>query len=414
MKKLKWHTEKRQPAQLIGLSYNPRKLTPTKKKKLEQSLKRFGLVDIPVINLDNTVISGNQRMQSLIDLGRGSVDIDVRVPNRQLSEKEVKEYAIIANTHAGEFDIELLDTHFSDIDFDDLGFDVGLVETFDFDKKEIKNDDYQAPKEIKTTIKRGDLIEFYCSNGSYHRLLCGDSTKEEDFEKLMQDQHADLLITDPPYGVSYADKNKYLNAIAKGNRIQKNIENDHKTPAQMAEFWLTVFSLCATYLKKVSSYYVFAANKDDLFLEISKAIKQSSLLLKHLIIWVKNNHVLGRTDYNYKHEPIIYGWLKNGSHKFYGGFNTSVLNFDKPLKNDLHPTMKPVPLIAKLIQNSSLKGMIILDVFLGSGTTLIASIETKRNCYGIEYDEKYCQVILDRVKRLDQDCQIKINGKEWN
>lgn len=164
-------------------------------------------------------------------------------------------------------------------------------------------------------------------------------------------------------------------------------------------------------MKAVSSFYIFSPQGGELLLKLMQAIEESYFKLKHTLIWSKNNHVLGRCDYNYKHEPILYGWLKKGTHKFYGGFKTSVLEFPKPLKNDLHPTMKPVALIEELINNSTLAGMIVLDIFCGSGSTVVAAHLQNRKCYGIEKDEQYCQVIINRMKKLDSSLTIKINGK---
>lgn len=136
--------------------------------------------------------------------------------------------------------------------------------------------------------------------------------------------------------------------------------------------------------------------------------------VRHELIWVKNNHVLGRCDYNYKHEPILYGWKQDGTHKFFGGFQTSVLEFDKPQKSDQHPTTKPVDLIGRLIENSTEPDNLILDTFLGSGTTMVAAHQLHRRCYGLEIDPKYCQVIIDRMHKLDPSLPITINGKPYN
>jgi DNA modification methylase len=223
---------------------------------------------------------------------------------------------------------------------------------------------------------------------------------------------ADLWLTDAPYGVSYADKNAFLNNLDNGKRVQVEIENDHKPIKEMYEFWKNVCTCALLAIKDISSYYWFAPQGGDKMM-MMMALNDSDFAVKHELIWVKNNHVLGRTDYAYKHEPIIYGWKKKGTHKFYGDFCTSVLEYAKPIKNDLHPTMKPIELLCKLIENSSLKGHLILDTFLGSGSTMVAAHQLNRKCYGMELDPKYCQVIIDRMQKLDPNLKVIINGQPY-
>ena len=227
-------------------------------------------------------------------------------------------------------------------------------------------------------------------------IMCGDSTRIEDVNMLMDGEKADLVFTDPPYGVSYADKNKFLNSIDKGNRIQTEITADHGNAKDMAQLWGAVFqNISKIILKDCSSYYICSPQGGDLYLMMMMMI-ENGLPLRHNIIWAKNNHVFGRCDYNYKHEAILYGW--NIKHKFfgYGDQKFSVWNYNKPLKNDLHPTMKPVELIVNAILNSSQRNMIVCDPFLGSGSTLIACEKTNRKCYGLEIEPSYVQVIIDR------------------
>lgn len=224
-----------------------------------------------------------------------------------------------------------------------------------------------------------------------------------------------MLLTDPPYGVSYADKNKYLNAIAPGNRIQIPIQNDHQTPENMYQLWLAVFAIAYSIMSSGAAYYVTGPQGGALLFLLLLSLKDSGLILKHMLIWVKNNHVLGRADYNYKHEPILYGW-KAGGHKFYGPSNeVSVWEVDKPLKSNLHPTMKPVSLFVRAIVNSTKRDELIYDPFLGSGTTIIACEQTHRICYGIEIDPAYCDVIVTRYCNFTGSKMIIRNGQrmEW-
>ena len=231
-----------------------------------------------------------------------------------------------------------------------------------------------------------------------HRLVCGDCTDPSVVEAVMgEGGRYDLLVTDPPYGVSYADKNKFLNAIARGNRIQTPIEGDHKTPGEMSHFWRTAFSVIREYAKPGACYYVTGPQGGDLLLLLLLALQDSGFPLRHMLIWAKNNHVLGRSDYNYKHEPIIYGWVDGAGHKFYGvAGETSLWEIPKPQKSDLHPTTKPVELFERAIRNSTLRGDVVLDPFAGSGTTGIACQRLGRKARLIEIDPKYCAVILQR------------------
>ena len=426
-KKLEWTTEKRRVNDLVELEFNPRKITEEKRQKLIESLEKFNLAEIPAINTDNKVVAGNQRLKALQIAGRGEEMIDVRVPNRKLTDKELKEYALISNTHAGEWDFDILGVEFADVDLGFAGLDMKQIEfeqspgfekqmdTF-FARKEAKQlqaeeDDFEVPEGGSTTdIVLGDLFEI-----GEHRLLCGDSTDSDAVAKLMNGEKADLYLSDPPYGVSYSEKNKFLNTISRGNSIQIPIENDSKTPEEMYAFWLLCFSNICNILKEKSSYYIFSPQGGDLLLLLLQAVRDSGFQLKHVLVWVKNNHVLGRADYNYKHEPIVFGWKQNGTHIFYGEGSrlTSVWDFPKPLKNDLHPTMKPIAVIENALLNSTIINDLIVDNFLGSGSTMVASHQLQRKCYGMEIDPKYCQVIVDRMLKLDPALVIKRNGEVW-
>jgi DNA modification methylase len=248
-----------------------------------------------------------------------------------------------------------------------------------------------------------------------HRVMCGDSLNIQDTEKLLNGNKIDLLFTDPPYGVSYGDKNKYLNAICRGNRIQTPIENDHKTEQETNDFWYNYFLIVKQFLNNIHSYYIFSPQIQGMMMMMMMMMK-AEMPYRHVLIWNKNNHVLGRTDYNYKHEPMLYGWTKEGTHRFSGkGENTkSVWDYNKPHKSDLHPTMKPVKLIVNAILNSSLKNQIVCDSFLGSGSTLIASEQTNRICYGMEIDPIYIDVILKRYKKLYPESKFECLNREFN
>lgn len=220
-----------------------------------------------------------------------------------------------------------------------------------------------------------------------------------------------MVFTDPPYGVSYTDKNEVLNSLDGGKRKTKAIENDALPAKEMAGFWTAAFANLAACTKEKMVYYITAPQGGDMLL-LQSAIEDGPLAFKHMLIWNKNNHILGRCDYNYKHEPILYGWKKKGTHTFYGQgkFKTSVWDIDKPLKNDLHPTMKPVELVANCLLDGSKEGDIVLDIFGGSGTTIVAAEETGRRCYMMELDPHYCDVILARWEKLTGQQAHKVSA----
>ena len=204
-----------------------------------------------------------------------------------------------------------------------------------------------------------------------------------------------MIFSDPPYGVSYSDKNEFLNELDKGNRIQKEIKNDCMDLNETSDLWSKIFSVWNKFFLESSSYYLTGPQGGELSM-MMMMMNDNGFPVRHTIIWSKNNHVLGRCDYNYKHEPILYGW-KN-KHKFYGkgDHKTSVWDIDRPHKSELHPTMKPIELIENCLLNSTLKGHKVADMFGGSGSTLIACEKTNRHCLMMELDEHYCDVIVRR------------------
>ena len=278
----------------------------------------------------------------------------------------------------------------------------------EFEKEEKSFTDEEAdeiPEEVETKCKLGDLWQL-----GEHRLLCGDSTDENCVKRLMGEEKADMVFTDPPYGVSYADKNEFLNAANKGNRNQTPIINDHMNLEDTGDFVYKAFLNIKKFLAKYSSYYITAPQGGELLMMMMMMMQKAGIPLRHCLIWVKNNHVLGRCDYNYKHEPILYGWVEK--HHFYGQgeHKFSTWEIPKPVKNDLHPTMKPVALVVNAILNSTQKDEVVLDLFGGSGTTLIACEQTQRKARLMELDEHYCDVIIQRWENLTKQKAELING----
>jgi len=431
MKKLEWTTKKVMVKELIKLEFNPRKITEDKRKKLIESLEKFNLVEIPAVNTDMKIIGGNQRVTALLLAGRGEEEIDVRYPNRKLSDKEVKEYCIISNTHAGEFDFDMLEMDFADINFADIGFDLagldawGIAKEKKAKKLEAKEDDYDVPEGgIETEIVLGDLFEI-----GEHRLLCGDSRDSDQVAKLMNGEKADMVFTDPPYNVK-------INNIVNSGKVQHyefKMASGELSINEFIDFLTSVFNNLIIFSKNGSIHYICMDWKH--IFEIISAGRNCYSQLKNLCIWNKDNGGMG-TFYRSKHELIFV--FKNGTEKNinnfelgqHGRYRTNVWDYAsinsfsnrERIGNrsvghsdlDYHPTVKPIPLVADAILDCSNENNVIVDLFLGSGTTMIASHQLKRKCYGMELDPKYCQVIIDRMLKLDNTLVIKRNGELWN
>lgn len=278
-----------------------------------------------------------------------------------------------------------------------------IEENFSFDAIDFKdfNDNYysepdpkadEVPEVIETDIKTGDMFRL-----GEHRLLCGDSTSNVDVAKLMNGELADMIFTDPPYGVNYGADQDLLNKKSGGKFRQtcRPIKGDNMSAKECSEkLWRPAFKNMYESAKDDCSFYMTMCQGGDQMM-MMMMMMESGIEPRHELIWLKNNHVLGRVDYAYKHEPILYAW-KDGGHKFYGEFQTSILEFDKPTKSDMHPTTKPVELVCRLIANSSLNNEIVFDGFAGSGTTGIACQNLGRKARLIELDPGYCGVILER------------------
>lgn len=233
-----------------------------------------------------------------------------------------------------------------------------------------------------------------------HRLKCGDASVISDVRDAVGGAEANLVLTDPPYGVSYADKNRFLNAIGRPNCVEKPIRNDHESLDDLTEFWQLVMENAYQVTTNRAAYYWFACQGGDQMMMMMMSIGRANWKVRHELIWVKNCHVLGRCDYHYKHEPILYGWKQDGVHDWYGDSSQmSTLEYPKPHRSELHPTMKPIELLERLIQNSTKPDGLVLDLFLGSGSTIIASEKTGRRCFGMEIDSHYCDVILERWEK---------------
>ena len=382
---------------------------------VKESILKFGFKVPLVIDKNNVIVCGHTRFYASKEIGLETVPCIVA---DDLTDEQINAFRLVDNrvSEFADWNFDKLAEELSDLqdfDFEPFGFDdlmAGIATDF-IKENDVKEDDYEEEIEDKFKIKYGDIITL-----NAHKIICGDATKEDIYKKLMEDKLANMVFTDPPYGVSYVDKNDFLNRLGKPMACVKPIENDNKKPEDMFDFWVKAFSLLNKFSASKMSYYITAPQGGDLLL-LLQAVRESGFMLKHQLVWNKNNHVLGRCDYNYKHEPIIYGWKIGGTHSFYGNgkFKTSVWDIPKPLKSDLHPTMKPVELVENAILDVTVSGDLVIDGFLGSGTTLIAAEKTNRICYGIELDPHYCNVIIERYKNYCNEkninCTIKINGE---
>ena len=387
--------------------YNPRKnLQPgdAAYEKIRRSLRDFGYVDPIVWNeVTGNIVGGHQRYKVLVNEGVREVDcVVVHIEDPQ-AEKALN---IALNKATGDWEPTALadllqDLQLSGYDVTATGFDIAEVDDL-FSKvhdKEVKDDDCDAnPETVVPFVRRGDVWTL-----GRHKVMCGDSTCVEDVARLMNGEKANLVVTDPPYNVDYES--------ADG----KTIQNDSMKDADFFEFLLTAFKNMAEYMAEGGSAYVFHADMQGV--NFRRAFKEAGFHLSGVCIWVKNSLAIGRSPYQWQHEPVLFGWLPNGKHKWYADRKqTTIWNYDKPKKNAEHPTMKPIPLVAYPIKNSSAPNAVVMDLFGGSGSVLIACEQTDRVCRMMELDERYASVIVDRYIQFNegatQNVKVLRDGKE--
>lgn len=384
---------------------NPNVMGNEELNRLKYSMEVFDYVVPIIIDSDNMIFDGHHRLEILKAQGKTEIEVlklpsDLSDSKKKLlrqalkkihgehdKEKDILEYKRIIE---GGFEREL----FAMIDEDERALKEVLSEV----QEERLGDEEEIPEDIEPKVKEGDLWKL-----GNHYLLCGDSTISEDVLKLFGDEQTDLILTDPPYGVDYANKNEFLNGMDKGNRIQTDIENDNiKDYEHFFSSWLSLAPL-----KQTNIFYIFISGKK--LRELLNALHKTNYYFTQVLPWVKNNFVLSRLDYKPKTELCLYGW--KGKHEFYGELNaTDVLEFKKPHKSDLHPTMKPIELLCKLLEDGSKMGMNVYDPFGGSGSTLIACEKLKRNCFTIEISPHYCDVIIERWEKYTGQKAVKIEN----
>jgi site-specific DNA-methyltransferase (adenine-specific) len=401
---------------------NPRICKDHKFKQLVKSIQDFPqMLELRPIVIDenNMVLGGNMRLKACIEAGLTDVPV---IHANNLSEEKKKEFIVKDNVGYGEWDWDALANEWDTELLTEWGLDLPDMDVQDT-LIQAEEDDFEISDTIITDIVLGDLFEI-----GEHKLLCGSSTETDNWAKIFNNELADMVMTDPPYNVNYEG----------GTGLK--IMNDEMSNDSFYQFLYDFYTALGSYTKAGGGWYVWHADSEGA--NFRQAFKDSGLLLKQCLIWVKNALVMGRQDYHWKHEPCLYGWKEGAAHYFtedrtkttviedvvdYRKLNkkelldlvkeitsdkqkTSIIHCDKPTKNDVHPTMKPIKLLAPLIENSSKLGQIVADGFLGSGSTMVASHQLKRKCYGTELDPKYCQVIVDRMRKLDPTLEIKKNG----
>lgn len=394
--------------------------------QIKRSIEEFGFNDPIAIWKDNEIIEGHGRLIAALQMGIDEVPV-IRLDD--LTDEQRRAYALAHNklTMNSDFDLEILQAELDEItniDMAAFGFDDSAA---DDGTEEVREDGYtpEIPEEPKA--KPGEIYQL-----GEHRLMCGDSAKPEDLAKLMNGQKADMVFTDPPYGVAIGDKNRQINEVdpGRGGRIIENIEGDTLGAEELRDLLTAAFKNLKENATEACSYYVTAPQGGELGMMMLQMMSDAGLPVRHQLVWVKNSAAfsMGRLDYDYRHEPVFYTWTQK--HNFYGGANnsviddsvplekmsktelkelvhelrgdnrTSVIYCDKPHRSELHPTMKPVKLVGRFIVNSSQRGDAVADIFGGSGTTMIACEQLGRRCYMMEKDPHYVDVIIDRWEKF--------------
>jgi len=421
--------------------YNPRKelkAGDAEYEKIKRSIQEFGYVDPIIINFDRTIIGGHQRATVLKDLGYDEVNV-VLVDVDKIKEKALN---IALNKISGEWQMDKLKDLLIELEHQ---IDLGVTGFEDEEFKELlakmdttsaQEDDFDVEAALEAIeqpkSKRGDIYQL-----GRHRLMCGDSTDANDVFFLMHGKQADLIVTDPPYNVNYESKIDFQNYNREEHRKNNQILNDHMDSDKFYDFLYDMYKLAYEHLKPGGVIYVFHSDSERV--SFQEALRNARFKFSENLIWVKNTFNLSRHDYHWRHEPILYGWKEGAGHyfiddrtqstifdetqnieklkkeqlvelltKFLEQTQTTILYENKPSKNDLHPTMKPVPLIGRLIKNSSLRDQLVYEPFGGSGSTLIAADQLDRTCYCMELDPRYVDVIIQRWEEFAKESAIKI------
>lgn len=378
---------------LIPYARNARTHSKEQILQLRSSIREFGFLNPILCDKDFNIIAGHGRILAAKEEGLEKVPC---VFVEHLTEAQKRAYiiadnrlALSAGWDAEMLAVELADLELADFDLDLLGFDAAELNKYMGDLENVEDDDFDLTKALEEAsfVEQGDVWIV-----GKHRLVCGDATNSDHVKSLMDGKKANLILTDPPYAVSFKS--------SRGLTIM----NDSMKTDEFYTFLLESFKNMAANLEIAGSAYVFHADTEGL--NFRKAFIDAGFHLSGVCIWAKNSFVIGRSPYQWQHEPILFGWLKKGKHKWYSGrAESTIWNYDRPKRNENHPTSKPVELLAYPITNSTQANGIVLDLFGGSGSTLIASEQTDRICYMMELDEKYASVILRRYAEFMGDAE---------
>lgn len=394
-------------SQIKPYEKNPRKNDDAVDAVVE-SIRQCGYCSPILVDENNVILAGHTRYKALQKLGWKEAEVVVR---DGLTDEQKRKYRLLDNktNELASWDFDLLADEIEGLDFE--GFDFG----FDFEigtenEPEIEvdavEDDYDIDAPVETKAKPGDIYQL-----GRHRLMCGDSTDSAAWARLMDGEQADMVFTDPPYGVAIGDKNAMLNSVQKAGRCVENIKGDTMAEDELYEMLKKAFINVRENCKDDACYFVTSPQGGSLGL-MMMMMMDAGLAVRHVLMWRKNSATfsLGRLDYDYQHEPIFYTWTKTHHNYRAGKYRTTIWDFDKPRHCDLHPTMKPVELVANAIKDGSSEDMVVLDAFGGSGTTLIAAEQLNRKCRMMELDPHYVDVIIARWENFTGKKAVLLNG----
>lgn len=358
---------------------------------VKESIKQCGYVAPIIVDEDNVILAGHTRHKALKSLKRTEVEV-LRISG--LTEEQKRKYRLLDNktNELAEWDFDLLGAELEGLDFD--GFDFGFeLPDMDEDTEIIEDEAPEVNETEPPTAKLGDVWQL-----GRHRLMCGDSTILDNVKKLTGGEEVDLLLTDPPYGVDYVGKTKEA----------LKIENDAKSDDEFIDFLTRAFNAADAVMKPGAVFYIWHADSKAYVFRM--ACQMTGWEVRQVLIWVKNTMVLGRQDYQWKHEPCLYGWKDGAGHLWASDRKqTTVLNFDRPTVNKEHPTMKPIALFDYQIKNNTKGGDLVLDLFGGSGTTIMACEQNGRRACVMEYDPKYVDVIIKRWEQFTGEKAVLLN-----
>ena len=369
---------------------NPRK-NDDAVKYVAESIKEFGFKVPIVIDKNNVIVAGHTRYKAAKKLKMSEVPCIIA---DDLTDEQIKAFRLADNKVAekAEWDFDLLNAELDDIidlDMELFGFEDALQD----DAEEAVEDEFEVELPAEPKSKLGDIYQL-----GNNRLMCGDSTVLEDVEKLMGGEQADMLLTDPPYNVNYEGKTK----------DKLKIKNDQMGNDNFRQFLTDAFSNADMFMKPGAVFYIWHADSEGY--NFRGACFDAGWTVRQCLIWNKNSMVMGRQDYQWKHEPCLYGWKEGAGHLWASDRKqTTVINFDKPTRNDMHPTMKPIPLFDYQIKNNTKGGDVVLDLFGGSGTTIMACEQNGRRGYSMEYDPRYVDVIVDRWEKFTGAKAVLLN-----